>query len=288
MAGMMDRAMAMQVLLVLIKLSVLALIVAIGMRSTREHALYLLKRPGLLWRSVLAMYGLVPLAVFVLVKLLPLKPATEAALLVLAVSAGAPLLPRKLRLEGDDGYIVSLVMVSSVLAVALVPLWVFLLDAQFGVASEIRLTTVALLLVKAFLAPLLAGMLIRAFAPRLAMRLADPVLAGASAVLVGTALLLILANWRLLADVRLSGLAALAAVMIVALAIGHAMGGPDPRHRTVLAVSCATRHVGIALLVATAFPGAATLTLVMAYVLTATAVTLPYLVWRRRAGAGAA
>jgi BASS family bile acid:Na+ symporter len=276
--------MAMKALLVLIKLSVVALIVAIGMRSTREHALFLLKRPGLLWRSVLAMYGLVPLAVFALVKLLPLKPGSEAALLVLAVSAGAPLLPRKLRIEGDDGYIVSLVLVSSVLAVVLVPLWVFLLDAQFGVASEIRLTTVALLLVKAFLAPLLAGMMIRAFAPKLALRLADPVLAGAGTVLAAAALLLIAMNARLLADTRLSGLAALAAVMVLALAIGHAMGGPDPRHRTVLAVSCATRHVGIALLVAAAFPGAVTLTLVMGYMLTATAVTVPYLVWRRRSG----
>lgn len=274
--------MVVQILLVLIKVAVVALIVAIGMRSTKEQALFLLKRPSLLWRSVLAMYGLVPLAVFILVKLLPLKPGTEAALLVLAVSAGAPLLPRKLRIEGDDGYIVSLVLVSSVLAVVLVPLWVVLLDAQFGIASEIRLATVALLLTKAFLAPLLAGMLIRAFAPKLASRMADPMLGAGGAVLVVSALLVIALNVRLLADVRLSGLAALAAVMVLALAIGHAMGGPDPRHRTALAVSCATRHVGIALLVATALPGAVTLTLVMAYLLTATAVTVPYLLWRRR------
>jgi BASS family bile acid:Na+ symporter len=206
-------------------------------------------------------------------------------LLVLAVSAGAPLLPRKLRPEGDDGYVVSLVLLSSVLAIVLVPLWVWILRAHFGVSSEIRLTTVALVLAKVFLAPLLAGMLVHAARPQWAKAAADAVLLVGGAVLTAAAVALLAINWPLLADIRLSGIASLAAVMIIALAIGHVMGGPDPAHRTALAVSCATRHVGIALLIAAAFPGAVTLTLVLGYLLTATAITVPYLVWRRRPSA---
>jgi bile acid:Na+ symporter, BASS family len=57
---------------------------------------YLWRRPGLLLRSLLAMYVLVPLAALILVKALTLPPGVEIGLLVLAVSAGAPLLPRKL------------------------------------------------------------------------------------------------------------------------------------------------------------------------------------------------
>jgi BASS family bile acid:Na+ symporter len=45
------------------------------------------------------------------------------------------------------------------------------------------------------------------------------------------------------------------AVGTLIFAIGHALGGPNPGHRTALAIACATRHIGIAVLVATSFPG---------------------------------
>ena len=108
-------------LLLLLKASVGVIIFSIGMDSTVKDAGHLLKRPGLLLRSVLAMYILVPLAASVLVKLLTLAPGVEIGLLVLAASAGAPLLPRKLLRIGDGAYIFSLVLVSSGLAVFLVP-----------------------------------------------------------------------------------------------------------------------------------------------------------------------
>ncbi len=37
---------------------------------------------------------------------------------------------------------------------------------------------------------------------------------------------------------------------LIGIASGHLLGGPDPSHRTSLAVSCTTRHVGLALLIA--------------------------------------
>ena len=69
----------------------------------------------------------------------------------------------------------------------------------------------------------------------------------------------------------------------VALAIGHALGGPDPADRTALAISCASRHVGIAMLAASTAPGPRTVALVLAYVLASAAVSIPYLKWRGRA-----
>jgi bile acid:Na+ symporter, BASS family len=99
-------------LLLLLKVSVGALLLAIGMSTTFTAVAYLWRRPGLLLRSLLAMYLLVPFAAFLLVKAVPLSAGVKAALLVLAVSAGAPLLPRKLRRFGDDAYIFSLTLVS--------------------------------------------------------------------------------------------------------------------------------------------------------------------------------
>jgi bile acid:Na+ symporter, BASS family len=65
------------------------------------------------------------------------------------------------------------------------------------------------------------------------------------------------------------------------LSIGHLLGGPEPGDRTALAIACATRHLGVALLVAGSLPGPRTLILITAYLLASAAVTIPYLKWRR-------
>ena len=57
------------------------------------------------------------------------------------------------------------------------------------------------------------------------------------------------------------------------------MGGPDPADRKALAVSCASRHVGIAMLAASTVPGTQTAALVLVYLVAAALVTVPYLKW---------
>ena len=89
------------------------------MGATLADLTYVWRRPGLLLRSLLAMYVLV-LAALLLVMTWPLAPG-KAALLVLAVSAGAPLLPRKLQRFGSDAYVFGLVVTSSLLAIVVVP-----------------------------------------------------------------------------------------------------------------------------------------------------------------------
>ena len=87
------------------------------------------------------------------------------------------------------------------------------------------------------------------------------------------------------------GMAALVALLLVALAIGHVLGGPGADERTALAIACATRHIGVAVVVATGFRGPKTAVLIAAYVVASALVAIPYLRWRRRRsddGAGAA
>ncbi len=70
---------------------------------------------------IFAMYVVVPIAVLLAVKALPLPVAVKTAMVVLAISAGAPLLPRKLMTLGREGYVFSLIVTSSLLAVVAVP-----------------------------------------------------------------------------------------------------------------------------------------------------------------------
>ena len=77
---------------------------------------------------------------------------------------------------------------------------------------------------------------------------------------------------------------ALVAFVFVGLAIGHFLGGPAPENRTSLAISTASRHPGVALLLAQAnFPAEK---LVVAAVLSIPVrqhrFAIPYLVWTKR------
>jgi len=274
-------------LLLLLKAAVGLIIFAIGMDSTAKDATHLLHRPGLLLRSVLAMYVGVPLAAFMLVKLLTLSPGVEIGLLVLAASAGAPLLPRKLLRIGDGAYIFSLVLLSSLLAIFVVPAWLSLLGPQFGKPLELGPTQVALILAKSFLLPLAAGMLLRWGLPAFAVRWSSRLIGAAGMVLTACALALLLLHWEVLLVASWGGVLALMALVAIALAIGHALGGPAPDDRTALAVACASRHIGIAVLVAASLPGPRTAVIIAVYIVASAIVCIPYLRWRRAVGAPA-
>jgi bile acid:Na+ symporter, BASS family len=268
-------------LLLLLKLSVVTIILAIGMSSTMGDVSYLLRRPGLLLRSVVAMYVLVPLTALVLVKTFTLAPGVEIALLVFAVSAGAPLLPRKLMNIGDGAYTFSLVVLSTLLAIILVPTWLTLLGPEFGNPLELTPGRIAMVFAKSFFLPLVLGMLVYWLFPKFAEQVGDRLMMVAGLVLTACALVLLVLNWNILLEARGPSLLILAVLIFSALTIGHMLGGPSEDDRTSLAIACATRHIGIAVLVAASVPGPRTAVLVAAYIVTAATISIPYLRWRR-------
>jgi BASS family bile acid:Na+ symporter len=271
-------------LLLLIKLSVAGLILAIGMGSTPRDLLYLWQRPALLLRSLLAMYVAVPLVALLVARSLALPTPVEVAILVLAISAGAPLLPRKLIHLGNDAYVFSLVVTSSLLAIVTIPAWLTILAPLHGRSAELTAGDVAGVVVPSFLAPLALGMVVRWLVPQASERIADRLLAVVGLIFTLAALALLATNLGMLLAAGWTAIATLAGLSLAALAIGHVLGGPDPEDRTALAVCCATRHVGLAVLVAAAVPGPRTAVLVAAYIVASAVVCIPYIQWRRRAG----
>lgn len=93
-------------------------------------------------------------------------------------------------------------------------------------------------------------------------------------------LIALVAGFHLVFDV---GLPSLAAFTLAAILTGHLLGGPDPSDRTSLAVACASRHIGLALLIAANARREQTLALVVAYLLTSALVSIPY-IWLRTRG----
>jgi bile acid:Na+ symporter, BASS family len=268
-------------LLIALKGSVALLIFAVGLDSRLKDLVYLRQRPGVMLRSLLAMYVVVPLLALAAVKVLQLPRGLELALLVLAISAGAPLLPRKLMRFGNEEYVFSLVVVSSLLAIVTVPVWMALLGPHFDRPGALDPMTVAGVLGKSFLLPLLLGVAVRRWLPEASARLSDLLLKVVGLVFSGCALALLVTHYQVILAVMGLPILVLGGFTLAALGVGHAMGGPDPNDRTALAVSCATRHVGVAMVVAAATPNnPRTVVLIVAYALASAVVIIPYMKWR--------
>lgn len=277
-----------EILLVLIKLSVVALILAIGLSSTLADLTYLWRRPAQLLRSLLAMYVIIPLFALLILKVLTLPQGVEVALLILAVSAGAPLLPRKLMKIGHESYMLSLVVTSSAVAVLMVPLWLEMLRPLYSLTTELSPVDVALLIAKSFIGPIVIGMLLRWRFPETSEVIADRLLSVCGIILLGCVVVLLALHGKLLLDVGWPSLLALVGMTFAALAVGHVLGGPGEDDRTGLAIACATRHVGIAMIVAASVPGPRTAVIVVAYLIAAAVVSIPYLRWRQKKQSAAA
>jgi BASS family bile acid:Na+ symporter len=67
-----------------------------GLRASFDDVLYLFHRPGLLGRSLLAMFVIMPIVAVALLRLFDAPRNVEIVLVALAISPIPPLLPKKL------------------------------------------------------------------------------------------------------------------------------------------------------------------------------------------------
>ena len=261
--------------------SVRAMIFALGLRAAWSDVHFLWRRPGLLFRSLLAMYIVIPVFAVMMVKSVDLPQTTRVAVLVIAISAGAPLVPRRLLgVGGDPRYVLSLAVTSSVLAIVTVPLSVAALSRIFGVTAGVDATAVAGLIAKSFLLPFLTGVAVHALWPAAAGRIVAPITTAALAVLALCLLIALVGSIGLVIDNGLRSFLALASLTLVAILAGHVLGGPKLEDRVSLGVLCATRHVGLVMMIAFALvPTQGALAAISAYVIAALLVSTPYVMW---------
>jgi bile acid:Na+ symporter, BASS family len=135
------------------------------------------------------------------------------------------------------------------------------------------------------IAPLTAGLLVRQVAPTFAKRVAGPLATSATVLLVGGVLPILFTTWPAIRSLVGNGtLAGIAAFVLIGLVAGHLLGGPEEDGRTLLALSSASRHPGIAMAAAHAdFPQQTLVpAAIMLYLIVSAVVSMPYLSWRRR------
>ena len=275
------------VIILVTVIGIVLIVFAIGLRSRLENPLLLLHQPALGLRAMAAMFLAVPLFTLALTRLFPLQQGVGAVLLGLAVS---PMLPpwgkTGCKIGGHGDYVFGLQVLATLISIFVVPVmiwlvaWIFELHVTF---DPVRFSMVLLITVGV---PLALGMAATKFRPALAQRIVGMTeRIGNIVLLLGVVGLLVTSHAVILGAIGQGTLAAIVAFIGFGLLVGHWLGGPDPGNRGALATATASRHPGIALLLAVGvFPDneKTILGTVLLYLLSSIALTVPYLRWRKK------
>jgi BASS family bile acid:Na+ symporter len=226
-----------------------------------------------------------PLVSALIVVTFNLPRTTEIELIALAISAVPPLLPGKEnRGGGRASYGLGLMLTIAMLSPVIIPLATYLLGWYLGRTLASTQGVVVGLVVRMLLLPIVAGIVVRVVLPGVAQRI-ESRLASITNVLITVAALVLLvgtsgAIWALVGD---GTVLAMVVFVLVGLAAGHILGGPEPDRSVVLALSTACRHPGMAVAIAAANrPDLNFGPTVLLYLLVSTLICFPYVVHQRR------
>jgi len=271
-------------------ISVLLIVVALGLRYKLAEAGYLLHRPGLVVRSLVAMNVIMPLIALWLVSSFDFKAPIKVALVALAISPLPPVLPGKQLKLTSHAYIYGIVVVAAICAVGLVPVSAALLSAHFH-TQHVSVVKIFPVVAVTVLVPLAIGLFIQRIRPAQAEGLAAVFSKVGTALLIVALIPVLVLEWPTIRTLFGNGTVFAAVVLSgLGLVVGHLLGGPDPQNRTVLALATASRHPGVALVAATSAttqaPSLVTAALLLAFVVSII-VSAPYAAWRKRVHAAA-
>ncbi len=272
------------ILTLVFQIAIFATVLGYGLRATLADVLYVLRHPGLLARSFLAVMVVMPVLAVLLVKWLDLPHVTEVLLVALAISPIPPLLLRReTKAAAHTSYGLGLILVLALVSIVVTPLAVVLLHYVFERPLTAAPAIIARIVIVLVVLPLAAGLLLSRLVPGFAAAIAAPVNWIANGLLLLGVAVLLAVTWRALwSTIGQGTVLAIVAFLIVGLLVGHLLGGPDRHHASVLALSTAGRHPGIAFALMTSnFPEERFGAALLLYLLLSAAVAFPYVKWQR-------
>ena len=265
--------------------SLAVLVFGSGLGARFSDVVALLRRPGLLARSLIAVLVVAPALAVALVWIFDLNREVAIALVALSISPLPPLLPsRGEKAGGRPEFGLGLVLLLAVFGVPIIMVAVEVLQAVFGRDYIATPWAIAKLLTLTMLVPLVAGMALARLSPSTARRLEEPI-ERIQHWLLPTAMIVLLisaapAIWSLLGN---QTLAAVGIFVLGSFVVGHLLGRPDRRFAPVLAFATSCRHPATALALASAnFPGVDEHAAIALYGVVTAAVGAVYTVWLRR------
>jgi BASS family bile acid:Na+ symporter len=274
-----------QLVMLAFQISIMSTVFGYGLEASPGDLSYLVRRPGLLARSLLAVLVIMPVVAVALVRTLDFPATVGIVLVALSISPMPPLLPRKqVKAGGNTSFGLSLLAMLALVSIVTVPVSLEALERFIGRPFAMAFGAVAGVVLKGVLGPLAMGLLVRAALPTFAERLRKPLALVAKVLLSLAAVVLLVRTlpviWNLVGD---GTVVAIVVFIVAGFAIGHLLGGPDPDHSVVLGLSAACRHPAIALAIAAAnFPDERFGGTILLYLLVSAIVGIPYLRSQRR------
>jgi BASS family bile acid:Na+ symporter len=242
------------------------------------------RHPTLLPKAIFAVVVAVPAVAWIVARAFELPRGTEIGVMLMAIAPGAPVALRRALDAGGHRYFAPALQISvAALSVVSMPLFIAALNEYYAGQATIDPRELVRQVFLAQLLPLGLGMATRHFASAGAVWLEPKLRLLGNVLLVLLVILALVEVWQTVLDAGIRVVLAIVVITLLVLAVGHALGGPEPATRTATAISSAIRNAGLALLVATLNKAAPAITAtILAYVVISAFTVMPYLIWRRR------
>ncbi|MGF1569779.1 MAG: bile acid:sodium symporter family protein [Nodosilinea sp.] len=270
------------------KLMIFLLMFSLGLRLTTAALEEIGAHPGALARSLVGVVILVPLAILVtgpLLKSMGLPMAVGTGLVLLAACPGAPLMTKRTGMAGGNfEFSAALQLLCGTSAILVTPAILSVYAQFFPNTSEVvEFGAIAKQVAMAQLLPLGLGLGIRVLWSDLADDIAPRMLLIADVVFLVFVLIAVVASLPVILRSGALSIFAMALFAVIALVIGHLLGGADLSHQSATAVGCVARNIGLALLIATLNTNLlAVLPTLVGYMIIGSIVAIPYSVWMKK------
>lgn len=274
-----------ELITLLVQGSLILFVASIGLRARWRDVVASFGDAMSLMRGIVAVNIVVPLAAVLMCELLPIERATRIGIIIMAVSPLAPFVVAKMMKAGlSASQVIGLYVSLTLVSVILVPATVALLSMIFPVDAWVSVASIAKMVALAVLLPLAGGIIIAETSPAAARRLA-PVFAAVGAIVLLLFLVAVLAKTgsQMASLVGDGTLLAIVVTVVAGLLAGHLLGGPNLAERESLAFAAATRHPGIAVLIAKGnFNDQRVLAAIVLFLVTSVVVSAIYQIWMKK------
>ena len=229
-------------------LFVIATMLSIGLGLKVSQIIEPIKSPILIVDVLVTNFFLVPLAVLLVVFLIPVDEGTKIGLIILSLAAGAPFTPKLVEIvKGDIALATAVMLLQMVVTVAILPFALsIMLDGDIVVDS----LAIAKSLVIMMIIPLLFALWAKAKFEAVAAVWQGRMIKFSNLTLLVIIILMTILNGKDILDVFGYDMLAVILFIIVALLIGYVAGGKLYPNRVVSSLSVGQRNISAALVVA--------------------------------------
>ncbi|HXJ86915.1 MAG TPA: hypothetical protein VMS18_08880 [Candidatus Binatia bacterium] len=243
--------------LLLLNFFVAVVMLSIGLRTSGNELLNVVRGRALLARTLLANCVVIPALGFLLVHIFSLSPDVTIGILLLAAIPGTPIALQFTRMAKNRlAFAAAMIFVLSLVSIAMIPLAIEAMPQSAQHNERPMLVLIATIALYIAL-PLCAGVWVARGIPKVAPRLVVPL-----SLIATVAFVFLMWETRLLRRqafdaIRGGGtVLAMFLLLILSMLIGWLIGGPDRETRRILATTTGMRSVIVVLYIARyCFPG---------------------------------